>query len=435
MGDTQGSRTISTKLQEIAKAAESYPDRVFNNLGHLIDEEFLKEAYKRTRKNSAPGVDGVTAKQYAENLETNLLELHDRMRTNRYVAPPVERVWIEKEGGKKRPIGMPSFEDKILQRAVVMILEPIYSHDFYEFSHGFRPGHSQHQALRELREKCIKSNINWIVDADVSGFFDSLDHGHLREFIKQRINDGRIIRLIGKWLNAGVLEGERLLCPETGSPQGGVISPLLANIFLHYVLDEWFVQEVKPRMKGRCFLIRWADDFVIGFELEEDACRVMAVLPKRFGRFGLTINSKKTKVVNFNRPSDISPKSETFDFLGFTHYWSKSRQGRWVIKRKTMKKRLARFVKAIWLWCREHRHLPIKEQHKSLCVKLRGYYQYYGIRCNYKAIYSAYFESLRAWRYWLSKRCNKGHINYKKFIEGILAKWPILKPRVVHFNV
>jgi len=260
MGGTQRSQTISTKLQEIAQAAERYPDRVFNNLCHLIDEEFLMEAYYRTRKNSAPGVDGITADEYAANLETNLAELHERMRSNRYVAPPVERVWIEKEGGKKRPIGMPTFEDKIVQRAVVMILEQIYSHDFHGFSHGFQAGHSQHQALRELREECIKSNINWIVDADVSGFFDNLDHGHLREFIKQRVNDGGIMRLIGKWLNAGVLEGETLMCPEKGSPQGGVISPLLANIFLHHVLDVWFVKDVRPRMEGRCFIVRFADD-------------------------------------------------------------------------------------------------------------------------------------------------------------------------------
>ena len=435
MGGTQRSQTISTKLQEIAQAAERYPDRVFNNLCHLIDEEFLMEAYYRTRKNSAPGVDGITADEYAANLETNLAELHERMRSNRYVAPPVERVWIEKEGGKKRPIGMPTFEDKIVQRAVVMILEQIYSHDFHGFSHGFQAGHSQHQALRELREECIKSNINWIVDADVSGFFDNLDHGHLREFIKQRVNDGGIMRLIGKWLNAGVLEGETLMCPEKGSPQGGVISPLLANIFLHHVLDVWFVKDVRPRMEGRCFIVRFADDFVIGFEFEEDAHRVMDVLPKRFGRFGLTINTDKTKLVRFSNPSESERESETFDFLGFTHYWAKSRQGHWVIKRKTMKKRLVRFIKSMWQWCRKNRHIAINEQHKAICVKLRGYYQYYGIRCNYGAIHLAYINTLKAWRYWLSRRCHKDYINFEKFDKSIVAKMPLVKPRIVHNNV
>src|SRR5210317_360798 len=208
MGDTLGSPTISTKLQRIANQAEDYPDLVFNNLYHLLDYDFLVEAYRRTRKDSAPGVDRVTAKQYAANLEINLRDLHDRLRNHRCRAPPVERVWIDKEGGKKRPIGKPTFEDKIVQRACVILLSPIYDHDFYDSSHGFREGHSQHMALHELMEWCKRKGINWIVDADVSGFFDNLDHGHLRKFIAQRVNDGGIKRLIGKWLNAGVVDEE-----------------------------------------------------------------------------------------------------------------------------------------------------------------------------------------------------------------------------------
>jgi group II intron reverse transcriptase/maturase len=233
---------------------------------HLIDREFLLEAYRLTRKNSAPGVDQVTATQYAENLDDNLRDLHERLRDNRYVAPPVERVWIAKDDGKKRPIGKPCFEDKIVQRAVVMILEAIFDHDFHEFSHGFRKGHSQHRALHEVREQCRRLNINWIVDADVSGFFDNLDWSHLREFITQRVNDGGILRLIGKWLHAGVLEAGELTHPDKGTPQGGVVSPMVSNIFLHHVLDEWFVKDVQPRMKGRCFVMRFADDFIIGCE-------------------------------------------------------------------------------------------------------------------------------------------------------------------------
>ncbi len=435
MGDRQRSQTISTQLQEIAKRAELYSGTAFNNVCHLIDERFLREAYYRTSKTSAPGVDGVTAKEYAVNLDSNLSKLHERLRSNQYVAPPVERVWIEKEGGKKRPIGMPSFEDKIVQRAVLMLLEPIYNHEFYGFSHGFRAGHSPHQALRELREGCLKSHINWIADADVSGFFDSLDHNHLREFIKRRVNDGGIIRLIGKWLKAGILEGETLTYPKQGSPQGGVISPMLANIFLHYVLDEWFVKEALPRMKGKSLITRFADDFVIGFESEEDARRVMEALGKRFSLFGLDINMEKTKLVKFSKPSGPNRKSETFDFLGFTHYWAKSRKGYWVIMRKTIGKRLARFVKATWQWCRKNRHKPIKEQHKTLCSKLRGYYQYYGVRCNYKAIDVAYNEALHAWRYWLSRRSHKGLINLDKFAASIIGKCPLAKPRIIHRNV
>ncbi len=436
MGDTLGSQTVSTKLRRIAEQAERYPDMVFNNVYHLIDYDFLLEAYRRTRKGSAPGLDGVTAQEYAKNLEFNLRDLHDRLRNNRYVAPPVERVWIEKEGGKKRPIGKPGFEDKIVQRSVVMILAAIYGHEFYDFSHGFQEGHSQHQALRELREKCIGLNINWILDADVSGFFDNLSHSHVREFVKMRVNDGGIIRLIGKWLNAGVVEDGNLTYPEKGTPQGGVISPMLANIFLHHVLDDWFITDVHPRMKGRCFLIRFADDFIIGFELEEDAHRVMNVLAKRFNRFGLAIHSDKTKLVRFSRPSTkMAVGSETFDFLGFTHYWAKSLRGNWIIKRKTMGKRLRRFIKSIWEWCRVNRHESPNEQFNMLCIKLRGYYQYFGIRCNYKALEKVYEETRYAWRYWLSKRSHKGNINWEKFARTIIAKLPLVRPRIIHNNV
>jgi len=378
---------------------------VFNNLAHLIDLDFLEEAYRQTNKRSGAGVDKVNAEEYAESLIPNLMDLLQRLKENRYVAPPVERVWIDKEGGKKRPIGKPCFEDKIVQRAVVMILEVIYDRTFHGFSHGFRKGHSQHQALHELRELCWKTNVGWIVDADVSGFFDNISHGLLQDLVKRKVNDGGILRLIGKWLHAGVVEAGTLSYPEMGTPQGGVISPLLANIFLHYVLDDWFINVVKPRMKGRCFIIRFADDFIIGCELETDAKRVMNVIPKRFNRFDLTIHPDKTVMVMVKRPAmavKTKDGNSTFDFLGFTHYWTKSLRGYWVIKRKTIGKRLRRFMKAMWQWCRSNRHEPLKEQHKSLCSKLRGYHQYYGVRCNYKALETVYEYAHVAWRYWLS---------------------------------
>lgn len=423
------------KLQRIAEQAQRYPEMVFNNVFHLIDCEFLLEAYRQTRKSSAPGVDQVTAKQYAENLEANLQDLHGRVRDNRYVAPPVERVWIEKEEGKKRPIGQPCFEDKIVQRAVVMILEAIFDHDFYEFSHGFRKGHSQHQALDELREKCRKLNITWIVDADVSGFFDNLDWGHLREFITQRVNDGGILRLIGKWLHAGVLEAGELTHPDKGTPQGGVVSPMVSNIFLHQVVDEWCVKDVQPRMNGRCFVIRFADDFIIGCELEADARRVMAVLPKRFNRFSLTIHPEKTVLIEFKRPPSRDQSAGgkgSFDFLGFTHYWAKTRRGYWVIKRKTVRKRLRRFMKGIWTWCRENRHEPLQEQYRTLGAKLRGHYQYYGIRGNFKMLEAVFEHTERAWRYWLSRRSHKGHLNWQKCVDSVRHKLPLPKPRIIH---
>ncbi len=435
MGDTPGSPTVSMKLQRIAEQAQRYPEMVFNNVFHLIDRDFLLEAYRQTRKNSAPGVDKVTAKQYAETLDENLRDLHERLRDNRYVAPPVERVWIEKGEGKKRPISKPCFEDKIVQRAVVMLLEAIFEPDFHAFSHGFRKGHSAHQALDELRDQCSTLHINWIVDADVSEFFDTIDRGHLRELIKQRVTDGGILRLIGKWLNAGVLEAGELSYPDKGTPQGGVASPLLANVFLHHVLDKWFVKEVQPRMKGRCFLIRFADDFIIGFELEADARRVMAVLPKRFDRFNLTIHPEKTALIAFNKPPrrDLLAQGKgTFDFLGFTHYWAKTRRGYWVIKRKTVGKRLRRFMKGIWTWCRDHRHAPLTEQHRTLSAKLRGYYQYHGIRGNYKALAAIVEHTKRAWRYWLSRRSHKGRLNWHKYERSIRSKLPLPKPRIMH---
>jgi RNA-directed DNA polymerase len=260
LGETPGALTVSRKLQRSAEQAKRSPAMVFNNVLHLIDREFLREAYRQTRKSRAPGVDQGTATQYADNLDDNLQELHERLRDNRSVAPPVARVWIEKDDGKQRPIGQPCCEDQMVQRAVGMILEAIFDQDFHAFAHGFRKGHSQHQALHALRAQGRKLPINGRVDAEVSGFFDNLDGDHLRELITQRVHDGGIRRLLGKWLHAGVLEAGERTHPDKGTPQGGVVSPMVSNVFLHRVLDEWFVKDVQPRMKGRCFLTRFADD-------------------------------------------------------------------------------------------------------------------------------------------------------------------------------
>jgi RNA-directed DNA polymerase len=266
-------------------------------------------------------------------------------------------------------------------------------------------------------------------------FFDTINHGLLRSFIEKKVKDGGISRLIGKWLNAGVLDAGEMIYPDMGTPQGGVASPMLANIFLHYVLDEWFVQDVQPRLKGRSFLIRFADDFIIGFEHEADARRVLEVLSKRFSRFKLTIHPEKTKLVRFVQPTakEQSVKENgTFDFLGFTHYWAKSLRGNWVIKRRTIGKRLRRFMKAVWEWCRENRHDPVKEQHKTLCSKLRGYYQYYGIRGNYELLEDVFEHAERAWRHWLGKRNSKGYVNLEKFDTVFRKVFPLPKPRIFH---
>jgi RNA-directed DNA polymerase len=433
MGDTSRSRTVSTKLERIAEQAREYPEMVFTTLAHLMDVDLLREAFGRLRKDAAAGIDGVTARQYAENLDENLADLHGRMRSGQYKPLPVKRIYQDKDDGRKRPIGITVLEDKVAQRAVVMLMGAVYEQDFYDFSHGFRKNHSAHQALHQLREQCLEMNIGWIVDLDVCGYFDNIVKNPLLGMIKQRINDGGIIRLIGKWLNAGVMEGETLTYPEKGTPQGGVISPLLGNIYLHHVLDDWFVKEVMPRMRGRVFVVRFADDAIICCELEEDARRIMAVLPKRFERFGLTLHPEKTKLVRFERPgrNDPGDGNGTFDFLGFTHYWAKSRRGYWVIKRKTMRKRWHRTVNAIWLWCRKNRHKPLEEQFETLCQKLRGHYQYYGIRGNYRMLDKVLWYVGRAWRYWLNRRSRKRTMTYKKFKKMRLT-YPLPRPRIVH---
>ena len=288
---------MSTKQQRIAELARNGPEMAFTTLAHHIDINWMHMAYAQTRKDGAVGVDGQTAADYETNLMGNLQDLLDRAKSGTYVAPPVRRVHIPKAGSpnETRPLGIPTFEDKILQRAVLMVLEPVYETDFLDASHGFRPGRGAHGALDSLWKQAMNLGCCWIVDVDLRKFFDTIDHGHLREFLKRRVRDGVILRLIGKWLNAGVLEDGVLTTPEHGTPQGGVISPLLANIVLHYVLDEWFAKEVRPRLKGEAFLIRYADDFVIGVAREDDARRIMEVLPKRMSKYGLTVHPEKTR--------------------------------------------------------------------------------------------------------------------------------------------
>jgi RNA-directed DNA polymerase len=374
---------VSTRRQRIAELAKQSPRMGFTSLNHHLDLSWLVEAYKQTRKDGAAGVDGQTAEDYGRSLVDNLESLLDRAKSGAYWAPPVRRVRIPKgTGTETRPLGIPTLEDKVLQRAVVLALEPIYEQDFLPCSYGFRPGRSAHQALQALWQQTMELGGCWLVEVDIWKFFDTLDHAHLRAFLRQRVRDGVLLRLIDKWLQAGVLEGGELTYPEAGTPQGGVISPLLANVYLHYVVDVWFEQEVKPRLKGRAFLVRYADDFVMGFACEEDARRVLDVLPKRFGKYGLTIHPDKTRLLPFGRPDRVpaaagvqsEPQQGSFDFLGFTHFWSRSKQGRWVVKRKTAGSRFQRAVKRIGDWCRLNRHLPIGVQYQALWQKLRGHF-------------------------------------------------------------
>ena len=423
-----------SSLERIRLLAGSEPDLIFTTLAHRIDFHLLKQSFRQVRRSKSSGVDNVTAKEYAEHLDINLYNLLQRLRRGQYVAQPVQRIWIDKDGGKKRPIGISALEDKIVQKAAAKILDVVYDRNFHGFSHGFREGHSQHMALDELREQCRKKNINWIIDADVSGFFDNIDKKLLVEIIRRRVNDGGLLRLIGKWLNAGVDEGGELSYPEKGTPQGAVISPLLSNIFLHHVLDDWFVKEVQPQLKRRSFVVRFADDFIIGCELESDAKKVLELLGERFASFALSLHPEKTKLIPFGKPASsvkVDKRNGTFDFLGFTFYWSKARKGYWVVKKKTIGKRLNRFVKGIWSWCKDNRHAPLKDQYFDLSLKLRGYYQYYGVRGNFKALEVVYEATEKAWRRWLSRRSRKGFVSWAKF-EKIRISFPLPKPRIIH---
>jgi group II intron reverse transcriptase/maturase len=413
----------------------------FTSLAHLIDIDWLREAYHLTRKDGAVGVDGQTGEDYAVDLEGNLRSLLERAKSGTYQAPPVRRVHIPKAGSatETRPLGIPTFEDKVLQRAVVMVLEAVYEQDFLDCSYGFRPGRSAHQALDAVWRQTMGMGGGWILDVDVRKFFDTIDHGHLRDFLKRRIRDGVLLRLIGKWLNAGVLEDGCVTHPATGSPQGGVVSPILSNLFLHSVLDDWFEREVQPRLKGKSCLIRYADDFVMGFACEEDARRVLAVLPKRFARYGLTIHPEKTRLVAFERPDRAPDRPDeerrdppgTFDLLGFTHFWSWSLKGNPVVKRRTSRSRFGRGLRSLKAWFRQNRHLEVAAQHQTLSQKLTGHFGYYGITGNSDALSRFRWSAVRLWRRSLSRRRRDGMIAWDQF-SRFLERYPLPPPVPIH---
>ena len=438
MAETPGSSTVSTKQRRIAELAKQMTATALTSLSQHIDIDWMREAYERTRKDGATGVDGQTAAEYAADLEGNLRSLLDRAKSgDRYRAPAVRRVYIPKgDGSKQRPIGIPTFEDKVLQKAVVMALEPVYEQDFLDCSYGFRPGRGAHQALEVLWQRLMAMGGGWVYEADIEAFFASVDKTRLQEVVRQRVRDGVLLRLIGKWLRAGVSEDGRVYSPETGTPQGGVISPLLANIFLHEVLDVWFETEVKPRLRAEAHLLRYADDFVIVFARQDDAKRVQEVVPKRFGKYGLRLHPEKTRLLRFTRPpkgpgasGDEEPGS--FDLLGFTHFWGRSRKGNWVVQRRTAKARFRRAISRISAWCRDHRHEPIAKQHATLSRKLRGHDAYYGITFNSGALKKLRYAVERAWFGWLRSRSQHARQDWT-WMNRLLERWPLPRPRVVH---
>jgi RNA-directed DNA polymerase len=429
-----GLTNLSTKQQRIAELARSKRGVALSTLHYVIDLEWMKEAYRLTRKDGAPGIDGVTAAEYAQNLEANLLDLLERIKSGRYQAPPVRRAYIPKADGSRRPLGIPTFEEKVAQRAIVMVLELVYEQDFLPCSYGFRPGRSAHQALQELRTGFMSQGLRWVIDLDIENYFGSISHSHLRAFLDRRVTDGVIRRMIDKWLKAGVLEDGLLRHATEGSPQGGVVSPCLSNIFLHHVLDEWFENEVKPRLKGKSTLVRFADDAVMAFADVQDAKRVLDVLGKRLARYGLTLHRDKTRFVDFRskRPGGKDhPETDgtTFTFLGFCHVWGKSRKGKNVVRQVTAKMRYARALAAVSDWCRKHRHLSIPEQQAHLAAMMRGHYAYYGITGNFRRLSWYACKVPRIWQKWLSRRGSS--LNWTQF-KALIARHPLPAVRIIH---
>ncbi|MDR0497029.1 MAG: group II intron reverse transcriptase/maturase [Treponema sp.] len=425
---------LYTNQQRIAHAAEKPAGESVVSVAHHIDAGWMYCAYDWTRKDGAAGIDGVTAAEYEVGLEGKLQNLEELLKSGKYRAPPVRRVYIPKAGSRteKRPIGIPTYEDKILQRAIVMVLEPILEKEFYDFSYGFRPGKSPHHALDRIWKESMGMNGGYVIDMDISKYFDTIDHKLLREMLSRRVSDGVITRIVGKWLNAGVMDGGKHEHPGKGTPQGGVISPLLSNLFLHEVLDDWFVQVVKPLMRGKASMIRYADDAIIFCELKEDAERIYKVLGLRFEKYGLKIHPEKTRLLDFTKPKDGQGKGNgSFTFLGFTHYWTKSRKGKWIVGRKTDSKRFQRTIKAISVWCKANRHLPLKEQWKTLKLKITGHYAYYGLSLNSRSISEFYMRVLNVWLKWLNRRGRKGYLNWSSFAD-YLKDWPLPKPKIMH---
>ncbi len=425
---------MSTKIDRISELAREDPKRQFYSIAHMITPEALNAAFRGLRKKASAGVDGVTYETYERDAARNIQALHERLKNGKYQAQPLRRVYILKEDGKQRPLSIPALEDKIVQKAVLEILNAIYEQDFLECSYGFRPGRGPHQALDEVGRVICTRPTGWILEIDITAYFDSIVRQQLMELIEKRVRDRSVLHLIGKWIQTGVIEEGRLLVSETGTGQGQTISPLLANIYLHYVLDEWVENEVKPRLRGEAHEIRFADDAVLCFQYKEDAEKVMEVLPKRFAKYGLTLHPEKTRLVEFGRYAEANAKRRgkkpaTFDILGITYVCARSRKGKFTVHVKTMKKRFKRGLRAITEWCQENRHMPVDEQQKTLNAKLRGHYQYYGRPTNYRTIWRFYQEVCHIWRKWLSRRTRGNGMTREKFA-AILRKHPLLRPRI-----
>jgi group II intron reverse transcriptase/maturase len=432
MSGAKTSMDLSPKLMKVAERAKREPETRLLALAHLMDEELLKEAYGRIRKDAAVGVDGVDKERYGERLDDNIRALHTRMKEGRYRHQPIRRVHIPKAPGKTRPIGVSTVEDKVVQNTLTMVLEAIYEQDFLDCSYGFRPGRSAHDALRTLNAACMRDEVNVVLEADIESFFDSIDRKRLMEMLRQRVSDESFMRLVGKCLHVGVLDGADYTEPDVGTAQGSVLSPMLGNIYLHHVLDVWLDRQVRPRLRGKACLVRYADDLVIGFERPEEAEMVMGMLRQRMAEYGLRLHPEKTRLVPFRRPSrwqDGGKGPGTFDFLGFTLLWQRTRKGHWGQSFRTRTARLQRAIRALNDFCRHHRHQPVKEQHASLCRRINGHINYFGVNGNSSSLKRLITAAERVWHKWLCRRSNRVRLSWQRY-KGILRAFPLPRPTV-----
>jgi len=428
--------SVETKLQRIAEKARKEPDCQFTSLFHLMDVEFLRGCFEWLRKDAAPGIDKITKEEYGKNLEGNLCKLVERLHSMSYIPQPVRRVYIPKLGStNQRPLGIPALEDKLVQAGLVRILGAIYEGDFIDDSYGFRPGRGCHDALRKLSMEVESGSIHVIVEADIKGFFDNVQHEWMMGFLSHRIADKRVLRYVKRFLIAGVMEDEVLKATEDGTPQGGIISPLLANIYLHYSLDLWFTRRFIKTCEGRACLIRYADDFVVCFQRVVDAKRFREELDGRLGKFGLEVAAEKTKILEFGPLAKLKAnargeKVQTFEFLGLTHYCSRTRNGsRFRMKRKTSRKKFKAKLLAFKDWLKKSRVLPTPELMKRAAAKLRGHFAYYGVTDNSRGIGRFDHEIRKLLFKWLNRRGKRGCMSWKKF-GMLLSKYPFPKLRI-----
>jgi len=428
---------METKLNLIAEIAVKDGKCRFNNLIHLLNKDRLKECFYQLKKGRAVGVDDVTFEEYEQNLDANLEDLVARMKRCSYRPQPVRRAYIPKANGKLRPLGIPAIEDKIVQMGIARILTAIYEADFLGFSYGFRPGRSCHDALDRLDKVIMKHPINHVIDADIKGFFDNVNHDWLLRCLQERISDKKLLRYIVRFLKAGVMEEGKWQVTDKGTPQGGIISPILANIYLHYVLDLWLERVVKRQSRGMVAVVRYADDFVICVRYKDEAERILIELRKRLEKFGLELAVDKTKIIGFGRfavenARNKGQRAGTFNFLGFTHFCDKTRTGKFKVGRTTDRKRFRAKMKEMKIWLKSVRNTaPVKDWWPILCAKLRGHFQYYGVSGNYRGIKRFYYLTVRLVLKWLNRRSQKKSFNWERYL-NYLAKYPLPKPKVYH---